>query len=202
MTSGFSLQYFSGNCRYPRLRDSPTISQKSDKDSLRSIDYEMLGFKKSPDGFHHADSDLLDVSPCSSFDEIIHRPSVGSRMSGLSNQLVQKKMISDSERDSGFGAHNEEVSPFPGMSSRLFSVMDLGDKGGSRNSRTRNTDVFHHPGEYPLLSIPPSPGVDTQDATVDLTSIDEESYTTSLDRLNQLERSKRIGVDNFNMMSY
>ncbi len=28
------------------LADSPTSSEKSDKDSLQSIDYEMLGFRK------------------------------------------------------------------------------------------------------------------------------------------------------------
>ncbi len=32
--------------RYPRLAGSPTTSHKSDKDSLQSIDYEMLGFRK------------------------------------------------------------------------------------------------------------------------------------------------------------
>ena len=196
MTSGFSLQYFNNNSRrYPGLTDSPTCSQKSDRDSLQSIDYEMLGFRKGPDGFHHADPDIIGVSPCSSFDDAIQRP---SRMSALSYQSSFKKNIaSDSERDSGFCANNEEMSPFPG---RLFSVVDHVDRGGgSRNSRTGSADVFHV-GDY---LPPPSPTVATQDTTVELTSMDEdESYTSSLERLNKLRRSKQIGADNFNILSY
>ena len=196
VTSGFSLRYFNRNCGYPCLPDSPTLSQKSDKDSLQSIDYEMLGFRTGPDGIHHADADLLEVSPCSSFDEVI-KPNICSRMSGQSYQSsFQRQIISVSEKDSGFCAHNEEMSPIPGRSSRLFPVMDVQDSAGSRNSRAGNADVFHTP-------PPPSPTIDTQDTTVELSSIDEgESYTTSLDRLNQLRISKRMGTDNFNILSY
>ena len=195
MTSGFSLQYFNNNSRrYPGLTDSPTCSLKSDKDSLLSIDYEMLGFRKGPDGFHHADPDLTGVSPCSSFDDVMQRL---SRMSDLSYQSsFQKNIASDSERDSGFCVQNEEMSPFPG---KLFSVVDLVDRGGGSRNRVGNADVFHA-GDYPP---PSSPTVATQDTTVELTSMDEdESYTSSLDRLNKLRRSKQLGADNFNMLSY
>ena len=199
MTSGFSLRYLSGNSGYPGLPDSPTLSHKSDKDSLQSIDYEMLGFRTGPDGFRQADPDLLEVSPCSSFDDVI-KPNICSRMSGQSYQSsFQRQVISDNERDSGFCANNEEISPTAGRSSQLFSVMDIQYGTGSRNIRTGNRDVFHA-GDYPP---PPSPTIETQDTTVELTSIDEgESYTTSLDRLNQLKISKRMGTDNFNILSY
>ncbi len=68
-------------------------------------------------------------------------------------------------------------------------------------------------GTYPAPPPPPAPAsptctadeLDAQDTTVELTeltSLDEDdSYTTSLERLNQL-RGKRIGADNFNMLSY
>ena len=199
MTSGFPLRYISGNSGYPGLRDSPTLSHKSDKVLYRASTTKCWASEQTQMDSRQADPDLLEGSRCSSFDDVI-KPNICSSMSGQSYQSsVQRQIISDSERDSGFCAHNEEMSPIAGRSSQLFSFMDVQDGTGSRNILPGNADVFHT-GDYPP---PSSPTIETQDTTVELTSIDEgESYTTSLDRLNQLRISKRMGTDNFNILSY
>ncbi len=203
IASGFS--YFNNNTKYPGYSThSPTNSQKSDPDSLQSIDYEMLGFHKTVPGPspHSGLINLKSVSPTGSLDDIICRPNIHSRNSRLSqhSSFGKPPIPSDSERDSGFcgnhSNHHDEMSPFPSRASRPFSVIDLTDLPPGVK---RWGDGLIIEDRYSA----PSLTVDTQDTTAgELTSIDEEdSYTTSLERLNKLKLNK-LGIDNFNLMSY